>query len=140
MICLTRWYFQYTPVCLRTFSRYACKKYICGSFCQGRIFSQLLKINESKFFLKKEKNLLDTIWLVKRRLTNDIRFAAHSGGSGLPVGQVISLRYIPTPPYSHILPALVLLRKPLFGLAKRRISVALNDILQGRDFDIIFYR
>ena len=60
------------------------------------------------------------------------------GGSGLPVGQVISLRYIPTPPYSHILPALVLLRKPLFGLAKRRISVTLNDILQGRDFVNIF--
>jgi hypothetical protein len=30
------------------------------------------------------------------------------------------LRSIPTPLFRHILPALVLLRKPLFGLAKRR--------------------
>ena len=35
---------------------------------------------------------------------------------------------IPTPPSNHILPALVLLRKPLSGLAKRRISVTLCEI------------
>jgi len=34
---------------------------------------------------------------------------------------------IPTPPSTHILPALALLRKPLFGLAKRQLPVTLCD-------------
>jgi hypothetical protein len=42
------------------------------------------------------------------------------GGSGFRSLLVVPLRSTPTAHSTHILPALVLLRKPLFGLAKRR--------------------
>jgi len=35
---------------------------------------------------------------------------------------------IPTPPSTHILPALALLRKPLSGLAKRQLPRTLDEI------------
>jgi hypothetical protein len=43
------------------------------------------------------------------------------GGSGFRVARSFAA-LIPTPHSTHILPALVLLRKPLFGLAKRHIQ------------------
>ena len=39
----------------------------------------------------------------------------------------------------HILPALVLLRKPLFGLAKRRIPVTLYDSFANSEEGIIVF-
>jgi len=36
---------------------------------------------------------------------------------------------IPTPPCTHILPALALLRKPLSGLAKRQLPRTLGEII-----------
>jgi len=36
---------------------------------------------------------------------------------------------IPTPPYTHILPALVLLLKPLSGLAKRQLPRTLDEVI-----------
>ena len=59
------------------------------------------------------------------RLTNGIRSGGdkpHLRGSGR-LGH-----FVPTPPFTHILRLLVLLRKPLFATAKRRIPRTLYAI------------
>ena len=53
------------------------------------------------------------------------------GGSGLRMARSVAM-LAPTPCSTHILPALVLLRKPLFGLAKRRQSITLYEMV-GKD-------
>ena len=67
-----------------------------------------------------------------RRLTNGIRACSAAWGS-VRLG-----RFVPTPHSTHILPALVLLRKPLSGLAKRRIPGTLYEIapnlLKGKEY------
>jgi hypothetical protein len=53
--------------------------------------------------------------MMEGKTTMDICFAA----SGYKLA-LVCVALIPTPKLRHILPALVLLRKPLSGLAKRR--------------------
>ena len=67
------------------------------------------------------------------RLTNGIRCAAYSAARGY----VRLGHFVPTPHSTHILQTLVLLRKPLFGFAKRRIPRTLCVIVGNDDGDFI---
>jgi len=70
-------------------------------------------------------------WLEKQiglRITNGIRFRRAKPASR---GYVRLGHYVPTPHFTHIFATLVLLRKPLYGLQKRRIPRTLCEIWAG---------
>jgi hypothetical protein len=71
-------------------------------------------------------------------LTNGIRSAACSAATGYEKSQS---GYSPFMGFSlrHILRLLVLLRKPLYATAKRRIPGTLNDKKRFKCFDINIY-
>jgi len=79
------------------------------------------------------KRIINTMG--KRRITNGNCSPPCSGGSGSAKRQ--SGYALCGILLHHILPALVLLRKPLFGLAKRQLPVTLGAISTDKQLKLI---
>jgi len=87
------------------------------------IYGKILLIKLKYYFLIL---LCENLYKRNRRLTNGNCSPPCSGGSGSAKhrsGYALCGILL-----HHILPALVLLRKPLFGLAKRQLPVTLNQL------------